>query len=130
VSDSHHPITHHGGDQRKIANVAKINVYHASLFSYYLDKLRTTKDGDASLLDNIVVLYGSGISDGDKHQYRDVPIVLAGGAQGRLKGGRHIKYEKSTLLANLQLTLLHMLGVNADTLGNSPLTIAPLQGLL
>jgi hypothetical protein len=78
----------------------------------------------------MIVLYGSGISDGDKHAYRDVPVVLAGGAAGRLKGGRHVKYEKGTLLASLQLTLLHTLGVETDTLGNSPLSIVPLSGLL
>ena len=129
VSDSHHPITHHGGNVGKIANVAKINTYHATLFRYFLEKLHSTRDGDGSLLDNMLILYGSGISDGDKHSIADLPVLLAGGAAGRLKGGRHIRYQSGTPLVSLQLTLLQMLGVHVEKFGNTSVSIAPLPEL-
>jgi hypothetical protein len=129
VSDSHHPITHHAGDAKKIANVAKINTYHASLFAYYLEKLRATREGDGTLLDNMLLLYGSGIGDGNKHSYVDVPVVLAGGAAGHVKPGRHVKYASPTPLANLQLTMLHMLGVPIDKFGSGKPANATLSDL-
>ena len=120
VSDSHHPISHHGGDKNKIASLAKINAYHANLFAYYLEKLATTSDGDATLLDNVIVLYGSAISEGNSHDIRNLPILLAGGGAGLVKGGRHVKYPDQTQrLTNLQLTLLNKLGVPTETFGDS-----------
>ena len=120
VSDSHHPISHHGGDKNKIASLAKINAYHANLFAYYLEKLATTSDGDATLLDNVIVLYGSAISEGNSHDIRNLPILLAGGGAGLVKGGRHVKYPAQTQrLTNLQLTLLNTLGVPTETFGDS-----------
>ena len=86
VSDSHHPISHHGGDKNKIASLAKINAYHTTLFSYFLEKLATTSDGDGTLLDNVITLYGSAISEGNSHDIRNLPIILVGGGAGRVKG--------------------------------------------
>ena len=120
VSDSHHPISHHGGDKNKIASLAKINAYHATLFSYFLEKLATTDDGDASLLDNVITLYGSAISEGNSHDIRNLPILLAGGGAGLIKGGRHVKYpDRTQRLTNLQLTLLNKLGIPTETFGDS-----------
>ncbi|MDA1092185.1 MAG: DUF1552 domain-containing protein [Acidobacteria bacterium] len=120
VSDSHHPISHHGGDKNKIDSLAKINVYHATLFAYFLEKLANTSDGDATLLDNVIALYGSAISEGNSHDIHNLPIVLAGGGAGRISGGRHVKYPDQTQrLTNLQLTLLNKLGIPTETFGDS-----------
>ena len=120
VSDSHHPISHHGGDKNKITSLAKINAYHATLFAYFLEKLASTSDGDSTLLDNVITLYGSAISEGNNHDIRNLPILLAGGGAGRIKGGRHITYPDQTQrLTNLQLTLLNMLGVPTEEFGDS-----------
>ena len=102
----------------KIAKVEKINLFHAKLFSYYLEKLKATPDGDGSLLDHMMIVYGSSISDGNIHAVNDLPIVLVGGGF-QIKAGRHIKYPSETPLNNLWLTMLDKLGVPADKLGNS-----------
>ncbi len=116
----HHPISHHGGDKNKIASLAKINAYHATLFAYFLDKLASTSDGDASLLDNVIALYGSAISEGNSHDIRNLPILLAGGGSGLIQGGRHVKYpERTQRLTNLQLTLLNKLGIPTEEFGDS-----------
>ena len=127
IPDSHHPITHHTGDTTKIAKVVKINTYHASLFASYLDKLRTTPDGDGSLLDHMTILYGAAISDGNEHAPDNLPILLAGGGSGTLKGGRHLVCPKGSALTALQLTLLDKLGVPAERFGDSTGTIAELS---
>lgn len=120
VSDSHHPISHHGGDKNKIASLVKINTYHAQLFGYFLEKLGSTADGEGTLLDHAIILYGSAISEGNRHDIRNLPILLAGGGAGRIKGGRHIKYPEDTQrLTNLQLTLLNKLGVATEKFGDS-----------
>ena len=120
VSDSHHPISHHGGDKNKIASLAKINAYHTTLFSYFLEELATTSDGDGTLLDNVITLYGSAISEGNSHDIRNLPIILVGGGAGRVKGGRHVKYpDRTQRLTNLQLTLLNKLGVPTEAFGDS-----------
>ena len=120
VSDSHHPISHHGGDKNKMAALQRINTYHISLFGYFLDRLAETTDGDGSVLDHIAILYGSAISDGNRHDIHNLPILLAGGAGGRIRGGRHVRYAEGTQrLTNLQLTLLNALGVPAEEFGDS-----------
>jgi hypothetical protein len=119
VPDAHHPITHHQQEPEKIAKVAKINAYHVTQFAYLLDKLRSTPDGDGSLLDHVMVMYGTGMGDCNAHDPRNIPLVLAGGGAGQLKGGRHIRYPKETPLANLHLTLLDKLGVHWDRIGDS-----------
>ncbi len=119
VSDPHHPLTHNGGDPDKLAKVAKINAFHVSLFAYYLQKLKETPDGDGSLLDHMLILYGSGMGNPDVHDHRNLPILVAGGAAGKVKGGRHIQYAESTPLANLHLTLLEKVGVKMDHFADS-----------
>jgi hypothetical protein len=106
VSDGHHSVTHHQNDPEKIEKVTKIDTYHAKLFAYYLDKLQSTRDGDGSLLDHSLILYGSSICDGNAHTHHDLPLVMAGGAAGQVKGGRHIKFPKETPMTNLLLTML------------------------
>jgi hypothetical protein len=120
VSDSHHPISHHGGDRQKIAALQRINAYHVSLLGYFLDKLAATDDGEGSVLDNAVILYGSALSEGNRHDSRNLPLLLAGGAGGRIESGRHLRYPARTQrLTNLQLTLLNTLGVPAEKFGDS-----------
>jgi hypothetical protein len=116
VPDPHHPLTHNGGDPEKLARVAKINAFHVSLFAYFLEKLKATPDGNGSLLDHSVYLYGSGMGNPDVHDHVNLPILVAGG-QG--KGGRHIKYGTPTPLANLHLTLLDKAGVRLDRFADS-----------
>ena len=119
VPDPHHPLTHHGNDPDKIARMAKINAFHVSLFAYYLDKLKSTPDGEGSLLDHSLVLYGSGMGNPNIHDHVNLPIVVAGGGAGRVKGGRHIKYAEPVPLANLHLTLLERAGVRMDAFADS-----------
>ena len=119
VSDPHHPLSHHRGDAKMIEKVAQIDVYHVKLFAYFLDKLRSTADGDGSLLDHSMIVYGSGISDGNLHLHDNLPVLLVGGGAGKIKGGRHLRYPKDTPLGNLYLTVLDMLGIPIYTLGDS-----------
>jgi hypothetical protein len=119
VPDPHHPLSHHGNDPEKIARMAKINEFHVSLFSEYLQKLRATPDGEGSLLDHSLILYGSGIGNPNIHDHTNLPIIVAGGKVTGLKGNRHIKYAKPTPLANLHLTLLDKVGVRLDKFGDS-----------
>jgi len=119
VPDPHHPLTHHGNNPDKVARMAKINAFHVSLFAYFLEKLKSTPEGDGSLLDHSLYLYGSGMGDPNVHSHRDLPILVAGGGAGRLKGGRHIKYAEPTPMANLHLTLLEKAGVRLDAFADS-----------
>jgi len=119
VSEPHHPLTHNGGNPEKLAKVAQINAFHVSLFAYFLEKLKSTPDGNGSLLDHCVYLYGSGMGNPDVHDHVNLPILVAGGAAGRLKGGRHIRYAEPTPLANLHLTLLDKVGVHLETFADS-----------
>jgi hypothetical protein len=119
VPEPHHPTSHHGGDPEKIAKIAKINTYHVSLFSEFLQKMKRTSDGEGSLLDHTVYLYGSGMGNPSVHDHEDLPILVAGGAAAGLKGGRHIHSEKPTNLANLHLTLLDRVGVELDSFMDS-----------
>ena len=119
VSEPHHPLTHHGNNPEMVAKVAKINEYHVSLFASLLERLKTTPDGEGSLLDHSVYMYGSGMGDPNKHDHINLPILVAGGCAGRLKGGRHIRYEERTPLANLHLTLLEKAGVRMDSFADS-----------
>jgi hypothetical protein len=119
VSDPHHPLTHNAGDPAKLARVAKINEFHVSLFAYFLDKLKNTVDGNGTLLDHSMYLYGSGMGNGDLHDHVNLPILVAGGGAGRMKGGRHIRYAEPVPLANLHLTLLDKAGVKLDSFADS-----------
>jgi len=119
VADPHHPTSHHGNDPEKLATIAKINTFHVSLFSDFLQRMKATPDGDGSLLDHSLYLYGSGMGNPSLHDHEDLPILVAGGAATGLKGGRHIKYEKGTPLANLHVTLLDRVGVHLDSFKDS-----------
>jgi hypothetical protein len=129
VSDGHHSCTHHMNDPVKIEKTAKINKFHVDTFSYLLEKMRSTPDGDGSLLDHSQVLYGSSISDGNAHTHHDLPLVLAGGACGQIRGGLHIRYPKETPMNNLLLTMLDNAGVPAGKLGDSTGEIQKFTGV-
>ena len=119
VPDPHHPLSHHGNDPAKIARMAKINAFHVSLFAYYLERLKATPEGDGSLLDHSLLLYGSGIGNPNLHDHTNLPIIVAGGAAGGMRGGRHLRYDQPTPLANVHLALLDKVGVRLDRFGDS-----------
>jgi hypothetical protein len=119
ISEGHHPLTHHGGDTDKIAKVAKINQFHVSLFAEFLQKLKATPECNGSLLDHVLYLYGSGMGNPNVHDHVNLPIIVAGGAAGKMRGGRHIRYSEPTPLANLHLTLLDKVGVRLDSFADS-----------
>jgi len=119
VSEPHHPLSHHQDDPERKAKLAKVNAYHVGLLAYYLAKLQATPDGDGTLLDHVLLMYGSAMGDPNKHDPRNLPFVLAGGASGQLKGGRHLRFPKETPLANLYLTALHKVGVPEERFGDS-----------
>ncbi len=131
IADAHHPLSHHEYKPEKIASMSKINAYHASMFADYLAKLRATPDGDGSLLDNMLLLYGCGMSDSNAHSPLDLPVLLLGGCAGQLEGGRHIRYEGDPLMPNLLVTLMDKLGVPVESLGKSDgrLSIERLTGV-
>jgi len=119
VPDAHHPVSHHDNDPEKLAKLAKINTFHVSLLAYFLEKLKSTHDGDGNLLDHSMFLYGSGMGNPSVHDHANLPILVAGGGSGKLKGGRHIHYSQLTPLANLHLTLLDKVGVHLDKFADS-----------
>src|SRR3954471_23090325 len=119
VSDGHHAISHHSNQAAKMDKNVKIQTYHVSLFAQFLEKLRTTSDGAGSLLDNSIILYGSNMSNSNAHNHFPLPVLVAGGASGRMKGGRHLKYPDHTPMTNLLLTVLDKAGVPMDSLGDS-----------
>jgi hypothetical protein len=119
VRDAFHTLSHHSNVKENIDRFAVLNRYHVSLFAYFLEKLRSTPDGDGTLLDHSLVLYGSGMSDGNQHNHSNLPIILAGGASGRLKGGRHVHNPKDTPMANLLVSMLDLLEVSTDKFGDS-----------
>ena len=129
IPEPHHPLTHHQNDAGKMAKCTIIQTYHIRLFVSYLEKLQQTPEGDGTLLDNVLLLYGGGISNSDRHTHGPLPTLLLGGGAGTLRGERHLVYPEDTPLTNLQLTLLHMLGVPAERLGDSTGLFTELSGL-
>ncbi len=119
VPDPHHPLSHHGNDPQKIERMSRINRFHVSLFAEYVGKLAATPDGDGTLLDHTVLLYGSGMGNPNVHDHINLPILIAGTKAGGLRGGRHLRYEKPLPLANVHLTLLDKLGVRVERFGDS-----------
>ena len=119
VSDPHHPLSHHGNDPEKVARMAKINAFHVSLFAGFIAKLAATKEGEGSLLDNTLYLYGSGMGNPNVHDHTNLPILVAGGANAGLKHNRHLRFDKPVPLADLHLTLLDKAGVRLDRFGDS-----------
>ena len=126
VNDPHHPLSHHGNDPKKVEKMAKINAFHVSLFAEFLEKMKATPDGNGSLLDNSLFLYGSGMGNPNVHDHQNLPVIVAGGAAGGMKGNRHIQFNEPTALANLHLTLLHKAGVDVERFGDSNGTIKEL----
>ena len=117
--DPHHSLTHHQGDASKIDKVLRINIFHATLFQYFLEKMQSAPDGDGTLLDHSLVLYGSPLSDGNMHIHKDLPVLLVAGGVAGIPGGRYIRYPQDTPMTNLYLTLLEKVGVEVDKLGDS-----------
>jgi len=119
VAEGHHDMSHHGGDKYKLAQVAKINKFHMEQVAYFLEKLDSIHEPDGTLLDNSMIVYGAGISDGDQHNHDNLPILLAGGGAGTIKQGMHRRYAQDTPLNNLFLSMLDRMGVHAETIGDS-----------
>ncbi len=119
IPDVHHSLSHHRNDPVMLEKVARIDYYHSELLTYYLDKLQSTPDVDGTLLDNIIVMFGSGISDGNEHSLQNLPIALLGGGSGHLAGDRHLRFAKETPMSNLHLSLLDKLGIHAEKFGDS-----------
>ena len=118
VADPHHPLTHHRNNPEWIEKVTQVNTMHMELFAGFVKKLKATPDGDGSLLDHSVIVYGSGLSDGNRHTHEDLPVLIVGRG-GDLRLNRHIVYPKDTPMTNLYLTLLDRMGVRTESLGDS-----------
>jgi hypothetical protein len=125
VPDQHHAVSHHRNDPDLIAKKAKIDVYQTQLLAYFLEKMQATQDGDGTLLDHSLVLYGGGMGDGNLHRHFDIPCLLAGKLGGGLKTGRHIRYPQNTPMANLLVTFLDKVGVHVEKLGDSTGRLQP-----
>ncbi len=126
VSEGHHDLSHHGNDAAKKEKIAKINRFHITQLAFFLEKLKSTKEGEGTLLDNCMIVYGSGIGDGNAHNHDNLPVLLAGKGGGTLRMGRHVRYEKETPMTNLYLSMLERVGVPVERLGDST---GPLAGL-
>jgi len=119
VSEAHHPLTHHRGNPEWIEKVTKINCFHVDQFAYFVGKLNATPDGEGTLLDRVMVVYGSGLADGNQHTHNDLPVLLAGGGNGALRSGRHVRYAKETPMTNLYVAMLDHMGVPPEHIGDS-----------
>jgi Protein of unknown function (DUF1552) len=119
ISDGHHPLTHHRNNPEMVEKVARINRFHVEQFAKFIGKMNATPDGDGTLLDHTMIVYGSGLSDGNRHQHNDLPCVILGGGAGTLKTGRHVIYPKETPMTNLHIALLDRMGVEVEKLGDS-----------
>lgn len=129
VSEGHHESSHHGKSEHKQQNIAKINRFHVDRFAYFLSRLSQVRENNGkTLLENSMVVYGSGISDGDRHNHDDLPILLAGAGAGRIQTGRHIRYENGTPLCNLYLWMMRQMGAKAESFGDSTSEITGLSG--
>ncbi len=126
ISEGFHPASHHQNNPERLENLTKINTYHVGLIAYFLGKLKATPDGDGNLLDHSLILFGSGMSNSNVHNHAPLPVFVAGGAAGRMKGGRHLKYPDGTPMANLLLTILDKAGVPQERVGDSTGTLTEL----
>jgi hypothetical protein len=129
ITEAHHGLTHHSGDPEKIEKVSQINCYHIKQFTYLLDKLKSVKEGDGTLLDHSMIVYGSGLSDGNRHDHHDLPLILAGRGNGTLKPGRMVRYPAETPITNLYVAMLDRMGVPVETIGDSSGTLGYLSDL-
>ena len=119
ISEGFHPASHHQNNPARLENLTLINTYHVSLLAHLLERLRATPDGDGNLLDHSLILYGSGMSNSNVHNHSPLPIVVAGGAAGKMKGGRHVKYPENTPMSNLLMTILDKAGIPQESVGDS-----------
>jgi hypothetical protein len=124
VSDAFHPLSHHANNKERIEKLVKVQHYHVERFAEFVDKLSKTPDGEGSLLDHSMLMYGSNMSNSDRHNNYPLPIILVGGARGELKGGQHLQLPEYTTLSNLHLTVLNKAGVEAKSIGDSSGAIA------
>ena len=129
VPDPHHGLSHHRNDPEKLDKLARINTYHMGLFTHFLENLTDTPDGDGSLLDHSMVLYGGGLGDSNDHAHFDLPELVVGGGAGRLAGNRHLRYPKDTPMTNLLVSILEKAGLRTETLGDSTGQIGELVGV-
>jgi hypothetical protein len=129
IPEAHHGLTHHSGDKEKIEKVTRINCYHMQQFTYLLDKLKGIPEGEGTLLDHCMIAYGAGLSDGNRHEHHNLPLILAGRANGSLKPGRIVRYPDETPITNLYVTMLDKLGVHAESLGDSTGSLGYLSDL-
>jgi hypothetical protein len=119
ITDGYHVLSHHLNDPVRIAQVLKIDIFHTRMFAYFLDRMRMTPDGDGSLLDHSIIVYGSGLSDGNLHLHTDLPVLLVGGGTGQIQGERHIRYPQGTPMTNLYVSMLEKAGVPVQSVGDS-----------
>ena len=119
IPDGHHPLTHHRNDPELMEKVAQINTYHMQQFAGWIEKLKSIKEGDSNLLDNSMIVYGAGLSDGNRHTHEDLPTLIAGRGGNYIKPGRRIVYRRETPMSNLFLTMMDRMGVNAEHFGDS-----------
>ena len=127
ISDGHHPLTHHQGRQELLDKVTEINCYHARQFAGWVEKLKATKEGSGSLLDNCMIVYGAGLSDGNRHLHEDLPTLIAGRGAGAIKTGRRIVFRRETPMCNLFLTIMDTMGVHMEHFGDSTGNLAGLD---
>ncbi len=127
IPDGHHDLSHHAGDPKKHAKIREINRFHISQLAYFLQRLKAIPEGDGTLLDNCMILYGSGLSDGNRHNHENLPILLAGRGGGTIDSGRHVAYSTETPLCNLFLSMLERMGAPAPYIGDSTGTLTGLQ---
>jgi hypothetical protein len=119
IPEGHHDLSHHGGDAEKHRKIREINRFHVTQLAYLLQKLEGIEEGDGTLLDNCMIVYGCAISDGNRHNHDNLPILFAGRGGGSIKTGRHVRYERNTPMNNLYLCMLDRLGINVDRFGDS-----------
>ena len=125
VTEGHHDLSHHGNEEAKKAKIAKINRFHVTQFAYFLQRLKSIKEGDGTLLDNCMIVYGGAIGDGNRHNHDDLPVLVAGNGGGSLPTGRHLRCGKETPMTNLYLTMLDRMGVKVDRMGDSTGRLQP-----
>jgi hypothetical protein len=128
VNEGHHELSHHGNDRDKLEKIARINHFHVEMFADLLGKLQAVPEGEGTLLDHMMIVYGSGIGDGNRHNHNELPIVLAGGGGGTFKTGRHLRFAKNTPLNNLYLNLMDRVGIKETSFGDSTGRLAGLDG--
>jgi hypothetical protein len=129
ITEGHHGLTHHQGDKAKIEKVTQINEFHIKQFTYLLDKLKATSDGDGTLLDNSMIVYGSALADGNQHQHFNLPTVVAGRGRGTLRPGRHVHLKDETPIANLFVSMFDKMGVPVESFGDSTGRLGELSDL-